>query len=50
MLTFQQRECDTYILREPGVYYWRQGGEKHVNDPNNIGNLQVFRNALTLNR
>ena len=50
MLTLQQRECDTYILRETGVYYWRQGGEKHVNDPNNIGNLQVFRNALTLNR
>lgn len=42
MLTFQQRECDTYTLREPGTYHWRHGGEKHVNDPNSIGNLQVF--------
>lgn len=41
MLTFQQNECDTYTLREPGVYHWRHGGEKHVNDPNSIGNLQV---------
>lgn len=40
-LTFQQRQCDTYTLREPGIYHWRHGGEKHVNDPNSIGNLQV---------
>ena len=50
MLTFQQRECDTYTLREPGVYHWRHGGEKHVNDPNSIGNLQVFWDEHTLNR
>jgi len=40
-LTFQDRDCDSYTLREPGSYHWRQGGEKHVNDPRSIANLQV---------
>ena len=40
-LTYQERDCDTYTLREPGVYHWRHGGEKHINDPNSIGSLQV---------
>ncbi|KAJ0179692.1 hypothetical protein K1T71_004283 [Dendrolimus kikuchii] len=31
---------DTLVLRNPGVYYWRAGGEKHVNDPMSIANLQ----------
>ena len=39
-LAFQERHCDSYILREPGTYHWRSGGEKHVNDPLSIGNLQ----------
>lgn len=25
---------------EPGSYHWRDGGEKHVNDPQSIANLQ----------
>lgn len=40
-LSFQERECDTLVLRNPGFYHWRHGGEKHVNDPQSIANLQV---------
>lgn len=25
----------------PGVYHWRDGGEKHVNEPNNVAKLQA---------
>ena len=39
-LTFQDRECDNLVLRNPGIFHWRQGGEKHINDPLSIGNLQ----------
>jgi glutamate synthase domain-containing protein 2 len=41
MLTFQP-QCDTLVIREPGNYHWRQGGEKHLNDPVSIGVLQVY--------
>lgn len=27
--------------RNPGFYYWRQGGERHMNDPLTIAKLQV---------
>jgi glutamate synthase (NADPH/NADH) len=40
-LSYQERECDTLVLRNPGYYHWRSGGEKHVNDPLSIANLQV---------
>lgn len=30
----------TKILRNPGQYHWRAGGEGHVNDPASVGNLQ----------
>lgn len=39
-LAYQDRDCDTYALRDPGSYHWRQGGEKHLNDPGSIGSLQ----------
>jgi hypothetical protein len=29
------------VLRNPGLYHWRSGGEKHINDPLSIANLQV---------
>jgi glutamate synthase (NADH) len=28
------------FYRNPGYYHWRAGGEKHINDPNSIANLQ----------
>ena len=31
---------DQLILRNPGFYHWRSGGEKHINDPLAIANLQ----------
>ena len=40
-LSYNLRECDTYVLPNPGYYHWRKGGEKHINDPDNIASLQV---------
>lgn len=31
---------DNQILSDPGFYHWRSGGEKHINDPEAIANLQ----------
>ncbi|XP_046666504.1 glutamate synthase [NADH] [Homalodisca vitripennis] len=31
---------DMLVLRNPGLYHWRQGGEKHINDPLSLANLQ----------
>ncbi|XP_059052360.1 uncharacterized protein LOC131846961 [Achroia grisella] len=31
---------DSLVLRNPGQYHWRAGGEKHINDPMSIANLQ----------
>ncbi|XP_071114158.1 uncharacterized protein [Haliotis cracherodii] len=37
---YKSRECDNIIVADPGFYHWRDGGEKHMNDPLTIGNLQ----------
>ncbi|XP_054715017.1 uncharacterized protein LOC129224565 [Uloborus diversus] len=39
-LAFADRNGDSFILRDPGFYHWRQGGEAHINDPLSIANLQ----------
>ncbi len=39
-IAFGDRECDSRILRNPGFFHWRSGGEKHINDPSSIGLLQ----------
>ena len=31
---------DFYIANNPGVFHWRDGGEKHINDPMAIAELQ----------
>lgn len=31
---------DIQILRNPGQYHWRAGGENHINDPASIASLQ----------
>ncbi|KAL1139053.1 hypothetical protein AAG570_009114 [Ranatra chinensis] len=31
---------DNFVLRNPGYYHWRSGGENHINDPVSIANLQ----------
>ncbi|RWS12234.1 glutamate synthase 1-like protein [Dinothrombium tinctorium] len=35
-----QYTLDSLILRNPGFYHWRSGGEYHINDPLAIANLQ----------
>ncbi|CAG0889586.1 unnamed protein product [Darwinula stevensoni] len=39
-IAFDSKECDSLILRNPGFYHWRNGGEQHVNDPLSIARLQ----------
>lgn len=39
-LAFGERESDTQILRNPGNFHYRSGGEKHINDPKSIAYLQ----------
>lgn len=39
-IAFGEKECDSRILRNPGFFHWRSGGEKHVNDPASISLLQ----------
>jgi glutamate synthase domain-containing protein 2 len=40
VIAFGERECDARILRNPGFFHWRSGGEKHVNDPESIALIQ----------
>ncbi|XP_017842989.1 glutamate synthase [NADH], amyloplastic isoform X2 [Drosophila busckii] len=39
-LTYGKVSPDTRILRNPGQYHWRHGGEAHINEPASIGSLQ----------
>jgi len=38
---YADRECDNKYVTTPGYLQWRDGGEKHMNDPTTISNLQV---------
>lgn len=40
-LAYDAANCDNLVLRNPGFYHWRKGGEKHINDPDGIASLQV---------
>jgi glutamate synthase (NADPH/NADH) len=40
-LSYGDHASDMLVLRNPGLYHWRSGGEKHINDPLSIANLQV---------
>ncbi|PSN37438.1 Glutamate synthase 1 [NADH] [Blattella germanica] len=39
-LSYGDHTADMLVLRNPGNYHWRSGGEKHINDPFSIANLQ----------
>ncbi|XP_043275732.1 glutamate synthase [NADH] isoform X2 [Venturia canescens] len=39
-LTYYDKSPDMLVLRNPGSFHWRSGGEKHINDPISISNLQ----------
>ena len=38
---YSSRTCDNKLMPSPGYFHWRSGGEKHINDPLSIANLQV---------
>jgi len=38
---YADRECDNKYVTSPGYLQWRDGGEKHMNDPITVSNLQV---------
>lgn len=47
--TYQMdKTADNVILLDPGQYHWRSGGEKHINDPEAIANLQDAAKTKTL--
>lgn len=39
-MTYGVTNPDMRILRNPGQFHWRAGGEGHVNDPTSVGHLQ----------
>lgn len=39
-MTYCKVSPDTRILRNPGQYHWRSGGEAHINEPASIASLQ----------
>ncbi|XP_073839510.1 uncharacterized protein [Musca autumnalis] len=39
-MTYCKVSMDTRILRNPGQYHWRHGGEAHINEPSSIASLQ----------
>jgi len=39
-MTFHNLSPDAHILRNPGNYHWRAGGEGHINEPGAIAALQ----------
>lgn len=52
-MTYGKLSPDTKILRNPGQYHWRNGGEGHINEPGSIANLQeaaVNNNANAFER
>ncbi|KAG8184761.1 hypothetical protein JTE90_019357 [Oedothorax gibbosus] len=48
-IAYSDRDCDNMVLRNPGNYHWRSGGEKHINDPLAIANLQDAARANSKN-
>jgi hypothetical protein len=40
-LAYSERECDSMLVMNPGNLHFRMGGEKHVNEPLSVANLQV---------
>lgn len=40
-LAYADIECDSKLVMNPGNLQWRSGGEKHINDPVSVANLQV---------
>ncbi|KYN05005.1 Glutamate synthase [NADH], amyloplastic [Cyphomyrmex costatus] len=41
-ITYWDKPMDLLVIRNPGIYHWRSGGEKHINDPASIASLQEY--------
>ncbi|KAH0945164.1 hypothetical protein HN011_004136 [Eciton burchellii] len=41
-ITYWNKPMDMLVIRNPGIYHWRSGGEKHINDPASIASLQDY--------
>ncbi|XP_012539553.2 putative glutamate synthase [NADPH] isoform X1 [Monomorium pharaonis] len=41
-ITYWDKPMDILVIRNPGIYHWRSGGEKHINDPASIASLQDY--------
>ncbi|KAK3092132.1 hypothetical protein FSP39_025440 [Pinctada imbricata] len=39
-IAYAEEDEDLYVVMNPGYYHWRDGGEKHMNDPVTVANLQ----------
>lgn len=39
-MAYANRSADTKIVRNPGTFHWRNGGEAHINEPTAVANLQ----------
>ncbi|XP_056015239.1 uncharacterized protein LOC125673905 isoform X2 [Ostrea edulis] len=39
-LAYTEEDVDQYVVMNPGLYHWRDGGEQHMNDPLSVANLQ----------
>ncbi|OXU24667.1 hypothetical protein TSAR_002428 [Trichomalopsis sarcophagae] len=44
-ITYWDDSFDTVVIHNPGIYHWRAGGEKHINDPRSIASLQEYVNS-----
>ncbi|XP_015429364.1 PREDICTED: putative glutamate synthase [NADPH] isoform X2 [Dufourea novaeangliae] len=48
-ITYCKNPMDLLVIRNPGIYHWRSGGEKHINDPDSIANLQDYVSSKNQN-
>lgn len=39
-MAYGKNRPDQFILRNPGIYHWRNGGEGHINTPGAVASLQ----------
>ncbi|XP_022899925.2 uncharacterized protein [Onthophagus taurus] len=44
-----KKQPDTLVLKDIGVYHYRTGGEKHINDPASIASLQEAASSKSQN-
>lgn len=39
-MAYTDKSPDTKIVRNPGTFHWRNGGESHINEPASVASLQ----------